>query len=87
MFRNQTVLITGAAGGLGSALARKFAGLGAALMLLDKDSKGLDLIHDAICEAGLDAPGICPNSSASIRSRDRAPQFTATNGERAFGWP
>ena len=60
VFDRQTVLITGAAGGLGSALARQLADSGAALMLLDKDSKGLDGVHDRIRDAGQEAPGLCP---------------------------
>lgn len=37
----QTVLVTGAAQGLGAAIARHFAGLGARLILLDRDADGL----------------------------------------------
>ena len=40
-FSGKTVLITGAAGGIGSAMARAFAAHGAALKLADK----LSLIH------------------------------------------
>lgn len=53
------ILITGACGGLGSALSRQLAGQGANLLLLDKTAKGLDAISDQICEMGLDAPGTC----------------------------
>ncbi len=59
-FDKQTVLITGAAGGLGSALACQLADAGAGLMLLDKDSRGLDAVHDRIGDAGQEAPGLCP---------------------------
>ncbi len=38
------VVITGAAGGLGTAMARRFAGAGARLVLLDVDGAGLDAL-------------------------------------------
>ena len=41
-FSGKTVLITGAAGGIGSAMARAFAAHGAALKLADKNSVALD---------------------------------------------
>lgn len=56
----RTILITGAAGGLGSALAHAGAKAGMQLMLLDKNSRGLDRLSDEICEQGLMAPGLCP---------------------------
>jgi NAD(P)-dependent dehydrogenase (short-subunit alcohol dehydrogenase family) len=58
-FKDHTAMLTGAAGGLGSALALQFAGRGARLMLLDKDSRGLDRIHDLIVDKGFEAPAIC----------------------------
>jgi NAD(P)-dependent dehydrogenase (short-subunit alcohol dehydrogenase family) len=40
-YDGRRVLITGAAGGIGSALARSFAGAGASLSLADRNSEGL----------------------------------------------
>jgi NAD(P)-dependent dehydrogenase (short-subunit alcohol dehydrogenase family) len=54
------VIITGAAGGLGSALALQLARQNASLLLLDKASGDLDALSDRICAQGLDKPGICP---------------------------
>ena len=59
------VLITGAAGGLGSELAMQLAGNGANLLLLDKDSRGLDTLSDKICAANLEEPGLCPLNLAN----------------------
>jgi NAD(P)-dependent dehydrogenase (short-subunit alcohol dehydrogenase family) len=56
----QVVLITGAAGGLGSALAAGFARRGAELLLLDRDVRGLDGLSDRLVAAGAAAPGLCP---------------------------
>ena len=41
VLEGQTVLVTGAAQGLGSAIARHLHGLGARLILLDWDEEGL----------------------------------------------
>ncbi len=62
--QGKTVLITGAAGGIGSALARAFLAQGAQLMLLDRAAAPLDalveslhssLVHSAVCDLGSDA--------------------------------
>ena len=60
----RTVLITGAAGGIGQALARAFAAQGARLLLVDREAAALDAlveslhshrVHSAVCELGSDA--------------------------------
>jgi len=53
-------LISGAAGGLGRALALDLAGRGMRLFLLDRDERGLEDLSDAIVASGMAAPGICP---------------------------
>jgi NAD(P)-dependent dehydrogenase (short-subunit alcohol dehydrogenase family) len=58
--KGKTILITGAAGGLGSALACECAGAGADLILLDKDRRGLGTLSDRITGMGLDPPGLYP---------------------------
>ncbi len=44
----RSVVITGAAGGIGSALARRFATAGARVALLDRDEDGLDELAHAL---------------------------------------
>jgi NAD(P)-dependent dehydrogenase (short-subunit alcohol dehydrogenase family) len=56
----KTVLITGGAGGLGSALAVQCAKAGADLVLLDKNRHGLGQLSDRITGLGLPAPGLYP---------------------------
>lgn len=60
----RTVLITGAAGGIGQALSRAFLSQGARLMLLDREAAPLDAlveslhshqVHSAVCDLGSDA--------------------------------
>jgi NAD(P)-dependent dehydrogenase (short-subunit alcohol dehydrogenase family) len=61
--QGKTVLITGAAGGIGQALSRAFLAQGAQLMLLDRAAAPLDAlvdslhsrqVHSAVCELGSD---------------------------------
>mgnify|MGYP001828040776 FL=1 len=61
----QTILITGAAGGLGSAIALKCAGQGADLILLDKDRRSLGELSDPITATGKAAPGLYPLNLAA----------------------
>jgi NAD(P)-dependent dehydrogenase (short-subunit alcohol dehydrogenase family) len=58
------ILITGAAGGLGSELATQLAQKGANLLMLDKNTTGLNKLSDHICSLGLEEPGICPMNLA-----------------------
>ena len=62
----KTILITGAAGGLGSAIARQCAGLGADLILLDKNHRGLGELSDEIAGQGFTPPGLYPLNLAAV---------------------
>lgn len=64
-FSGQTILITGAAGGLGSAIARQCAEQGAELILLDKNRRGLGELSDEITGKGQAAPGLYPLNLAA----------------------
>ena len=61
----KTILITGAAGGLGSAIALQCAGLGADLILLDKNRRGLGDLSDRVTGEGLAPPGLYPLNLAA----------------------
>lgn len=50
------MMITGAAGGLGSALARAAGDAGYRVILLDCDQQGLERVYDQIVEAGCPEP-------------------------------
>jgi NAD(P)-dependent dehydrogenase (short-subunit alcohol dehydrogenase family) len=81
--KGRTILITGAAGGLGSALALECAGAGAELVLLDKDRRGLGALSDRITDAGFDSPGLYPLDLAGC-GIDEFNELAATI-EREFG--
>jgi len=61
----KTILITGAAGGLGSAIALQCAGVGADLILLDKNRRGLGELSDKMTEQGFTPPGLYPLNLAA----------------------
>jgi len=60
-----TILITGAAGGLGSAIALQCARFGADLLLLDKNRRGLGELSDKITSHGFEPPGLYPLNLAA----------------------
>ena len=73
----ERVLISGAGGALGSALAERAGAEGAELVLLDKDLAALESLHDRIEAAGhrqpalypLDMLGASPDDYAELASR------------------
>jgi len=58
--KGKTILITGAAGGLGVALALCCAREGAELVLLDKNRRGLSELSGRLAAEGLPEPGLYP---------------------------
>lgn len=63
---NKTILITGAAGGLGSALSTQCAKQGVNLILLDVNRRKLTALSDAITDQGLPAPGLYPMDLSAV---------------------
>ncbi len=68
--KGKTILITGAAGGLGKALALQCAHEGAELILLDKNRRGLGEVSDRITEKGWPAPGLYPLDLARVGTEE-----------------
>ena len=64
-FSGKTILITGAAGGLGGAIALQCARLGADLILLDKNRRGLGDLSDKVTAECLTPPGLYPLNLAA----------------------
>jgi len=61
----KTILITGAAGALGSALSREFALRSFNTIMLDNNLKGLESAWDSIVSAGLEEPFLHPMDLAT----------------------
>ncbi len=64
--KGKTILITGAAAGLGEALALQCAHEGAGLILLDKNRRGLGKLSDRMTESGMPPPGLYPMDLAGV---------------------
>lgn len=80
----KTILITGAAGGLGSAIAIECAAHGADLILLDKNRQGLGQLSDRISGQGYSLPGLYPLNLAST-GVDEFNELAATIGSEFGG--
>jgi len=52
-FQNKVVVVTGAAGGLGEALCKRFGKMGATIAALDKDYEGLKTLQSKLDAAGV----------------------------------
>jgi NAD(P)-dependent dehydrogenase (short-subunit alcohol dehydrogenase family) len=57
-FNEKVVVITGAAGGMGRALSRRFAAAGARLALLDVDEKGAQSLANNLAQQGAECLGM-----------------------------
>jgi NAD(P)-dependent dehydrogenase (short-subunit alcohol dehydrogenase family) len=79
-FDGRAVLITGAAGGLGSAAARRFAAEGAALALLDRDGDALEQVA-----AELSADGRAVVSLTADVTNEAAMASAIVRAEQHFG--
>jgi NAD(P)-dependent dehydrogenase (short-subunit alcohol dehydrogenase family) len=60
LLTGRTILVTGAADGLGAAVASACAAHGAAVVLSDKEQRDLETLYDAIESAGGTRPAILP---------------------------
>lgn len=60
LLADRIILVTGASGGLGSALARAAASLGARVILSGRNVRKLEAVYDAIVAAGGPRPSIAP---------------------------
>ena len=66
----KTLLVTGAAGSLGSALSLAAAARGITVLLLDRDRKALERLYDRIAEAGLPEPVLQVTDLATVGPDD-----------------
>jgi NAD(P)-dependent dehydrogenase (short-subunit alcohol dehydrogenase family) len=83
LLRDRIILLTGAANGIGRALADALAAHGATLVLLDRDVHGLEAAYDAIVAAGHPEPALYPMDLSGAGPDDY--DALATTLEREFG--
>ncbi|MBL7003461.1 MAG: SDR family NAD(P)-dependent oxidoreductase [Gammaproteobacteria bacterium] len=77
------ILITGAGGGFGSAMAKAFAKQGATIILLDKYVRSLENLYDEIEALGAPKPAIYPLDLSGASATDF--EELAKNIEKEFG--
>jgi 3-oxoacyl-[acyl-carrier protein] reductase len=80
-FKNKLVLITGAAGGMGSAFARRFAAEGASLILTDVEEKGLEQAAAALRAQGASCSTHRVDLAIETEIHELAAQVTSTHGQ------
>ncbi len=83
ILQNRVILITGAAGCLGSVAAKACALQGATIILLDKTIPGLERVYDAIVASGAPEPAIYPLDLAGANEQHY--QELAAVIEQQFG--
>lgn len=83
LLNKRTILITGAAAGIGAATAKRCAAAGATVVLLDKTVSGLEQVYDEIESAGGPQAAIYPMNLEGANEKDYA-ELAATI-EREFG--
>jgi NAD(P)-dependent dehydrogenase (short-subunit alcohol dehydrogenase family) len=83
LLENRVILVTGAADGIGRALATACASRGATVILLDRNVKGLETLYDEIIAAGRPEPAIYPMDLKGATAADY--QSLAEVLEKEFG--
>ncbi|CAM5633737.1 SDR family oxidoreductase [Streptomyces fumanus] len=89
--RDRTVVVTGAARGLGAALARACAGRGARLALVGHEKPGLDAVAATLptpavtCEADVTDPAALDEAAGRVRARLGPPSVVVANAGIARG--
>lgn len=70
LLAERVILITGAGNGIGAAVAKRCAALGATVVLLDKVVRNLEQVYDAIESAGHPQPAIYPMNLEGATEKD-----------------
>ncbi|MFK8067505.1 MAG: YciK family oxidoreductase [Gammaproteobacteria bacterium] len=70
LLKDKSILVTGAAGGIGRAAARAFAEHGATVIILDKNIPALKLLYDQIKQDDLPEAAIYPMDLAGASVKD-----------------
>ncbi len=81
--QDRIIIVTGAAGGIGAAVSRACASLGANIILMDKTIPGLEQVYDSIEAAGGPQPAIYPMNFEGAAEKDYLD--LAATVEKEFG--
>jgi NAD(P)-dependent dehydrogenase (short-subunit alcohol dehydrogenase family) len=81
LLKNRTILVTGAANGIGRALVSAVAARGASTILLDKDVHGLEQAYDEIVAEGHPEPALYPLDLQGATADDYATLATTLEKE------
>ncbi len=83
LLKDKVILVTGATGGFGRAMSRRYADSGATVILLGKNIRRLEEVYDAIEEAGGPQPAIYPMDLEGATEKDY--YDLAQNIDKEFG--
>jgi len=72
LLQDRVILVTGAGSGIGRAIARRLAGHGATVILLDRAIRMLEQVYDEIEQAGGPRPAIYPMNLEGATPKDYA---------------
>ena len=70
LFTSRVILVTGAGGAIGSAVAKALAAQGASVVLMGRSLGPLEKVYDTIVAAGHAQPAICPLDFAATTFED-----------------
>lgn len=70
LLQDRVILVTGAGSGIGRAIARRLAGRGATVILLDRAIRMLEQVYDEIEQAGGPRPAIYPMNLEGATPKD-----------------
>ena len=78
--QHRVCVVTGAASGIGASIAERLAQVGARVVLLDRDTQGLQRMHERLQGQGADSMALSCDISDAASVQDAADKVHATWG-------